>query len=251
MKHKMLFVVCATLITFGFVMAFDTHVAYAAGCTGANIIFSEIDYDQPGIDNAEFIELFIPNDVTISNCEIRRLNGSTPTNPQKYGDSTDISGTYTAGTYIVIGGTGIAGRDFTFSTGSACATDCLQNGANDAFALVDTSGAGTLVWLISYEGEISNYNPGDGSSNTSQNLPVSEGNTSPNNSIINGPTAGIADATNTTDVTPGSANLDNNGDPNAITLTDFTASSARNTALLASLALIMLGVGAAVLRRRM
>lgn len=39
--------------------------------------------------------------------------------------------------------------------------------------------------------------------------------------------------------------------PTALTLTDFTARSAMNTALLASLALIMLGVSAAALRRRM
>jgi hypothetical protein len=42
--------------------------AYAAGCDGANIIFSELDYDQPGVDSTEFIELRIINATTISNC---------------------------------------------------------------------------------------------------------------------------------------------------------------------------------------
>ena len=72
------------------------HPVHAAGCDANNIIFSEIDYDQPGVDNAEFLELYIPNAITITDCEIRFVNGA---NGLEY-NITSIAGTYAAGKYL-------------------------------------------------------------------------------------------------------------------------------------------------------
>lgn len=213
--------------------------AYAAGCDGANIIFSEIDYDQPGADSVEFIELQIPAVTTISSCELRLINGATPSSPTVY-RTIDLSGSYAAGKYLVIGSTGVSPRDITI--GGTCSSDCIQNGGNDGFALVDTSGAGTLVWFLSYEGQITNYNPGDGSANSSTNLPVSEDNNAPNNSINNGPAAGVDDSYTSTTVTPGNAG------PNAISLQTLNATA--NSGLVTVLGGALAALAGAVLYRR-
>lgn len=213
-------------------------VSYAAGCDPSNIVFSEIDYDQPGTDNAEFIELRIISATTLSNCQLRLINGATPSSPTEY-RIIDLSGTYPANKYLVIGSTGVTGRDITI--GGNCATDCIQNGSNDGFALVDTSGAGSLVWFISYEGQITNYNPGDGSSNSSENLPVSEDNNAPNKSINNGPAIGITDAYLSEAPTPGASG------PNLISLSNLAAAPA--VPALPLLGLLALG-GAALYHRR-
>ena len=57
MSKKALFFLTLTLSIMVFIVS--AQPAQAAGCDGANIIFSEIDYDQPGGDSAEFLELFI------------------------------------------------------------------------------------------------------------------------------------------------------------------------------------------------
>lgn len=228
------------ILVLALVIWFAPGSAYAAGCDGANIIFSEIDYDQPGTDSAEFIELHIPAATTISSCELRLINGSTPSSPTLY-RTIDLAGTYASGKYLVISSTGVTPRDITI--GGTCSADCIQNGTSDGFALVDTSGAGTLVWFLSYEGQITNYNPGDGSSNSSTNLPVSEDNNAPNNSINNGPAAGVDDSYTSTTITPG------NIGPNAISLRTFNSAASSRSVIMLGSALAALG-GLALFRRR-
>jgi hypothetical protein len=203
----------------------------AAGCDPANIIFSEIDYDQPGADHDEFLELFFPNAVTVSDCEIRLVNGSNTTDYA----TIDIAGTYTAKQYSAFYHVGI------------------QNGAPDGFALVDTSTtAGTVVWFYSYEGTITDYDAGDGTlvdstPLTNNGTPVND---SGDESIVNGPVAGADDCVDG-NPTPNAANTDLTGTPTAVTLSTLSASGLNPTMLALSLAAILaLGVGAFVLRRR-
>lgn len=155
--------------------------ALAAGCDGANILFSEIDYDQPSTDTTEFLELRIRNAATVSDCEIRLVNGNGGT----VYDTISLAGAYPAGKYVVIGSTNIAGRDLGFD-GGACSQNCLQND-NDGVALVDTSGGGeTLVAFIAYEGDVSYL----GASATGINC---TDNPSGDNSCNNGSAAGHGD----------------------------------------------------------
>lgn len=205
-------------------------VASAAGCDPANIIFSEIDYDQSGADHDEFIELFFPNAVTVSDCEMHLVNGA---NTEKYA-TIDVAGAYTAKQYVAF-----------FHSG-------IQNGAPDGFALIDTTGGGaTVVWFYSYEGTITGYDPASGKPGgtaDSTELPVSD---SGDGSIINGPAAGVGDSTVTTNITPNAANLDSTGGPNAITLSTLTATHPDTTILaLSLLAILTLGAGAFLFRRR-
>jgi hypothetical protein len=232
------------LFVLAFLISFSSapQSTQAAGCDPNNIIFSEIDYDQPGTDSTEFLEMRIISTTTISNCEIRLINGA---NDTVY-DTIDISGTWGPNKYLTIGSTGVNNRDLTFGNGS-CASNCLQNGSPDGFALVDTTGAGTVVWFYSYEGTITGYDAGDGNAVDSTELPVSDYNTSPNKSIINGPAAGVSDSTTTENPTPGAANQKTDGTPNAVTIAEMNAINGNGTSntiiivLLAGFSALLLG----------
>jgi len=244
MNHKwiLVLVVAAT-----FVVCPVPGTVYAAGCDGANIIFSELDYDQPGTDSAEFIELRILNATTISSCELRFINGDSGGSPAQYNSAVNLAGTYAANKYLVIGSTGVGSSDLTIKLGggSDCNTDCIQQGPRDGFALVDTSGSGTVVWLYSYEGQITNYNPGDGSSNSSTDLGVSENNNTPNYSIHNGTSPGVGDCYTSTTVNPG------NPGPTTITLHALDARVVPFSPLVVALpALGLVAAGGVVAYRR-
>ncbi len=240
MLKKLLF---AAMIGLFAIIHFGSDTAQAAGCDPNNIIFSEIDYDQPGTDNNEFLELRIINEVSISNCEIRLVNGS---NNSNY-DTIDLTGNWGPNQYLLIGSTNIANRDLTFG-GGACASNCLQNGAPDGFALVDTSAtAGTVVWFYSYEGTITGYDAGDGTPVDS--TPLTNNGTAVNDtgdeSVVNGPTTGVDDCVDG-NPTPGAANQDLSGAPTAITLADMNASNGVSNATIIALlvgfsALLFLG----------
>ena len=75
----------------------------AAASAHAAVVINEIDYDQPGSDAAEFIELFNPgaNPVSLDGYTLDLLNG---TNGSAY-ESLDLSGlTISASGYLVICG---------------------------------------------------------------------------------------------------------------------------------------------------
>jgi len=209
--------------------------AYAnGGCSADNIIFSEIDYDNPSTDTAEFIELRIVNATTLSDCELRLVNGTGPANYEII----DLTGTYSAGDYVVIGSTNVSGVDLTI--GGTCSQNCIQNGP-DGFALVNTSGGGnSLVWFYSYGGDITNYDPGDGSTNASVRLKKNNGSVNINddgyaNSIHNGPDAGVYDCYHDTP-NPG------NPGPNAVALVSLSAHPKLSWPVVGLSLLLMVGI---------
>lgn len=132
----------------------------------AAVIINEIDYDNVGTDNAEFIELYNNGLVTvdISGYVLVHINGN---NNQVYAPITTIpaSTSLAPGAYYVIGSTNIAARTLTFPIN----TDQIQNGAPDAvglysggtFALTNssTTNSGLLLDGIIYEGvaDATNY----------------------------------------------------------------------------------------------
>jgi hypothetical protein len=200
--------VCAAMVVMG---SFQV-VSANGGCTAENIIFSEIDYDQPGTDAAEFIELRIVAATTLNDCELRLVNGNGVIDYQ----TIDLAGQYSANQYVVIGSSGVSQRNISIDS---CATNCLQNDA-DGLALVDTSAGGNrLVWFYTYEGGLLGYDPGDGSSNASMllanNATAVKDDNSNNISVHNGPESGVADCY---------TSFPNPGDtgPTAISLVSFS-----------------------------
>jgi hypothetical protein len=113
------------------------------------LIINEVDYDQPGTDNAEFVELYNAgrSPVDLSTVALVFVNGS---NNQQY-SRINLSGTLAPGAYAVVASSGVM-----VPTGVArfpIGNEALQNGAPDGVALIDTA-AGTLLDALSYEGAI-------------------------------------------------------------------------------------------------
>ncbi|NNL07035.1 MAG: lamin tail domain-containing protein [Gammaproteobacteria bacterium] len=172
----------------------------------AALIINEVDYDQPGSDTAEFIELFNAgmSPVVLDGYTIDLVNGS---NGSAY-SSFDLTGlTVSANGYLVL------------CDNLAAVTNCnidvtssgwIQNGGSDGDAVALLSG-GTLVDSVVYEGMSSFLAPyAEGGSFTiadSNSISMSIGRL-PN---------GIDSNTNSADfnsacITPGSGNISGTGD---------------------------------------
>ncbi len=141
----------STLLTAGLATAMLSPVASAA-------FINEFDYDQPGNDNAEFVEIVLAPGENIADFSIALYNGS---NSTLYGT---IS-TFTAGE---------TSNGFTVYTSGILAANGLQNGSPDGIALLNGS---SFVQALSYEGAMT----ADGQTFT--DVGVAEDNNSPNLSV--------------------------------------------------------------------
>lgn len=130
----------------------------------ASVVINEIDYDQPGTDTAEFIELFNngASAVALSNYTIELING---TNSSSY-RTIDLSGfSIAANSYFVMCGDAslVANCNYSFTT----INSWFQNGAPDAVALYENT---SLLDSLSYEGLLPGFTEGnflvDSDSNT-------------------------------------------------------------------------------------
>jgi hypothetical protein len=122
--------------------------------SNAAIVINEIDYDQPGTDTAEFIELFNSGSsaVLLDNYFVDLINGS---NSSSY-RNIDLSGfTIDSNDYFVICGDAslVANCDYSFTTTNSW----FQNGSPDAVGLYQNN---TLLDSLSYEGELVPFNEG-------------------------------------------------------------------------------------------
>ena len=121
----------------------------------AAVVINEVDYDQPGTDSAEFIELFNPGSsiISLDNFFIDLINGS---NSSSY-RNIDLSGfSINAGSYFVVCSNAslVANCNYSFTSSNGW----IQNGAPDAVALYDGA---NLLDALSYEGILSPYTEGD------------------------------------------------------------------------------------------
>jgi hypothetical protein len=123
----------------------------------SHLVINEVDYDQIGADNAEYIEIFNPTGAAISltNVGLVLING---VNNQAYPSATSIidlspAGSIPAFGYLVIAGANIAVAAPALKLDPGWTSDAVQNGDKDGIALVDTA-AGTLIDALSYEGGI-------------------------------------------------------------------------------------------------
>ena len=113
----------------------------------AAVIINEIDYDQPGSDTAEFIELFNPgaSPVSLDGYTIDLVNGS---NGSAY-SSFDLTGlSVSANGYLVLCDNTLAVPNCDIDVTSS---GWIQNGGADGDAVALLSG-GTLVDSVVYEG---------------------------------------------------------------------------------------------------
>lgn len=170
----------------------------------AAVVINEFDYDQPGADNTEFIELYNSGSSAISldNYVIELINGN---NSSTY-RSIDLAGfnIEANGFFVVCGDSGIVNCDYSFISSSSW----FQNGAPDAIALYEDT---QIVDSVSYEGVLFPFTEGD-------TLTVQDNNT--DIVSIGRISDGFDSDNNATDfelncLTPGSANIAGSGDCSA------------------------------------
>lgn len=122
----------------------------------ATAVLNEVDYDQAGTDNAEFVEIYNPGPAALDLAGIVLIlvNGDTQAEYTRVRLS-DATPVLAAGGYLVVGAAAIQASlpDGTPFVAFGLATNNMQNGAPDGVALFDVS-SGTLIDALSYEGSI-------------------------------------------------------------------------------------------------
>jgi hypothetical protein len=161
---KKTFTFCITKIAMVFAVAIlMTNMVNAQG-----LVINEIDYDQPGLDKAEYIELYNagPNPVNLADYKLILFNGSTSSTGNSPYDSIQLpSQTLNVGAFYVIcqpdsatGAPAVPNCNLTFSSYKAGGN--IQNGASatattpspDAVYIKDVQ-QGNIIDVVSYEGD--------------------------------------------------------------------------------------------------
>ncbi len=122
------------------------------GGTGTgHLVINEVEYDESGTDNAEFVEIYNGTSaaVSLSGYSLVFVNGGT--NTSYLTQSLSAAGSLAAGQYLVVGNASVAAAAGALKISFASGNDKIQNGAPDGVALISGS---TLVDALSYEGSI-------------------------------------------------------------------------------------------------
>lgn len=165
------------------------------------LVINEVDYDQPGNDSTEFVELRNNGDapVDLSTIAVRMINGSSGTGVVYRSYFSDTWPLLAPGGYFTLCGDTTAGCDAHLSPSS----NAVQNGATDAIALILRSDS-SFIDRVSYEGTLAGYAEGIGFEGMDNNV-------HPVRSIGRYPDGADTDDNNTDLIvmcsTPGAANL--------------------------------------------
>ena len=122
---------------------------YTGGSSGANhLVINEVDYDNVGGDNAEYVEIYNPTSaaVSLTGYSLVYVNGGNNTSYATI--DLGSAGSLAAGQYLVVGSSSVS---VPASEKKLASNKGLQNGAPDGVALVAN---GAVVDVLSYEGSI-------------------------------------------------------------------------------------------------
>jgi hypothetical protein len=125
-----------------------------AGAGMADIVISEIDYDQPSTDAAEWVELYNSDALTASldGLDLVFINGNNSTEYNRF----ELDGiTIPADGFVVFGNEACANASIVFP-----ATNAIQNGAPDVVQ-IQVRATGALVHGVEYENSGAALFPGD------------------------------------------------------------------------------------------
>jgi len=154
--------ICGDGITISPEQCDDSNIMNGDGCSSVcldetlqgSLVINEIDYDQPGEDMAEFIEIKNTGSgsVNLDTYELRLINGSSVTlyDTVNLPDISLSSGDY----YVVCSNTTLVQNCDLFVSGLQ-----IQNGDPDAIALYQGD---NIIDTVSYEGDVPGYTEGTG-----------------------------------------------------------------------------------------
>jgi len=137
--------------------------------TNAQIVINEVDYDQPGTDNAEYIELLNTGAAAfpLQYLQVVLVNGNAG-GSAVYATLENVSWpALPSGSYFVICANAATPN---CNAVVAPATNLIQNGSPDAIALVITQPEPLVLDALSYGGNVPGYTEGTGSSQEDSNL---------------------------------------------------------------------------------
>jgi hypothetical protein len=128
---------------------------------GGGVVINEVDYDQPGSDTDEFVEIYNATSASVDLTDLALVMvngaGSDMNNPAPEYSRVDLApvGMLGAGEFLVVGSpTLVAGLPMgTKSIMFMLDTNNVQNGAPDAVGLLDKS-TGELIDALAYEGAV-------------------------------------------------------------------------------------------------
>jgi len=179
----------------------------ASRAMSSTLVINEVDYDQPGQDNAEFLEIYNRDDnatVDLSEYEVVFFNGAKPDAGEVYA-TYPLAGLLGPKKYLVIGTDGhVDAGDALFMKLNA-AHDAIQNGPNDAVAILDRP-SHRVIDSLSYGGPL-----GTPCMLTEGEPPAEKDSPDASGSMIRSPNGqdtnvNGSDWTFTTTITPGSDN---------------------------------------------
>jgi hypothetical protein len=118
----------------------------------AHLVINEVDYDQPGTDTAEFIEIYNPTGATIdlTNLAVVLVNGS---GSKEYTPRVNLTGMLGPDNYLVVASSTVQVDMNATVIRFGAASNNIQNGSPDGIAIIDKS-TGEVIDAISYGGSI-------------------------------------------------------------------------------------------------
>jgi len=172
--------------------------------TADGVVINEVDYDQPGADSAEFIELYnaSASAVDLSVIRLEIINGANPSSPANSFELSEVAPSLASGAFLVLANPGV-----TVAAGALRAEiplNFIQNGSPDGVRLIHT-GTGAVIDALSYEGTIPECAEGEGLSLEASDSSTEEGSVA---RCVDGADSddNAADFSFTTTLTPGAAN---------------------------------------------
>ncbi|WP_035608328.1 lamin tail domain-containing protein [Haloferula sp. BvORR071] len=132
-----------------------SHQSLITLAAPSHLVINEVDYDNPGTDTAEFVEIYNPTSapINLANQALVFINGATAS--EYYRVDLAPCGSIPANGYLVIAGGGVTvpAPSIRYTPPNWSSQDMIQNGAPDGLLLLNTS-TQLAVDAFSYEGAI-------------------------------------------------------------------------------------------------
>jgi hypothetical protein len=124
-----------------------------AAPTPNGLVINEVDYDEPGTDFNEFVEIHNPTANAISLAGIRLVLVNGANNATYLSLDLSSAGAVPAGGYLVVANASVIPDPGALVINFTTASNSIQNGAPDGIALIDATN-GLVLDALSYEGSM-------------------------------------------------------------------------------------------------